>query len=168
MRTVKKVVAAQPARPVMFPAPDFSLPALSGSPVRLSDLRSKVMLINFWATWCMPCRTEMPTIETLYQRYEDRGLDVLAINLDVLSTAGVEAFVKEVEVTFRILLDPSWSTARAYRVVGLPTTFLIDRAGNVVVREVGERDWTDATSLAAVEGLLREAGPQPQKDEREP
>lgn len=141
-------------RPVIFPAPDFTLPALSGGTLRLSDLRGKVVLLNFWATWCVPCRTEMPAIETLYQRYKDQGLEVLAVNLDVLSTAGVEAFVKEVGVTFPIILDPSWGTARAYRVFGLPTTYLIDRAGNVVVREVGERDWTDGESRLAVEGLL--------------
>ena len=97
----------------------------------------------------------MPIIEALYQRYKDRGLEVVAVNLDMLSTAGVEAFVKEVEVTFRIVLDPSWATARAYRVVGVPTTYLIDRAGNVVVREVGERDWMDGVSQMAVEGLLQ-------------
>lgn len=143
-------------RPVIFPAPDFTLPTLSGESFRLADLRGKVVLLNFWATWCIPCRTEMPAIEALYQRYKDRGLDVLAVNLDVLSTAGVEAFVKEAGVTFPIILDPSWATARAYRVVALPTTYLIDRAGNVVVREVGERDWRDGVSRIAVEGLLNE------------
>lgn len=142
-------------RPVMFQAPDFTLPALSGETMRLADLRGKVVVLNFWATWCMPCRTEMSTIEALYQRYKERGLEVLAVNLDMLYTAGVEAFVKEVMVTFQILLDPAWSTARSYRVLGLPTTYLIDRAGNVVAREVGERNWMDGVSQMAVEGLLQ-------------
>jgi peroxiredoxin/Cu/Ag efflux protein CusF len=144
-----------PARPAMFPAPDFTLPALTGTNVRLSDLRGKAVLVNFWATWCVPCRTEMPAIEALYQRYKDRGLDVLAINLDVLSTAGVETFVKEVSVTFPIVLDPSWTVAQLYRVGGLPTTYLIDRGGNVVVREIGERNWADEVGRMAVERLLR-------------
>jgi hypothetical protein len=74
---------------------------------------------------------------------------------DVLSTAGVEAFVKEAGVTFRVGLDPSWSIARAYRVLGLPTTYLIDRAGNAVVREAGARDWLDGVSQLAVEGLVQ-------------
>ena len=138
----------------MFPAPDFTLPTLSGAPIHLAELRGKVVLLNFWATWCVPCRTEMPTLEALYQRYKDRGLDVLAVNLDLRSTAGVAAFLQEVGVTFRVGLDPSWSIARAYRVLGLPTTYLIDRAGNVVVREVGERDWMDRVSQTAVAGLL--------------
>jgi hypothetical protein len=74
--------------------------------------------------------------------------------LDALSTAGVEAFLKEVAVTFRIVLDPSWSAAQGYRVLGLPTPYLIDRGGNVVVREIGGRDWTDGVSRMAVQGLL--------------
>ncbi len=156
--TIKKAGEPAPSRPVIFPAPEFSLPTLSGKSVRLSDLRGKVVLLNFWATWCVPCRTEMPAIEELYQRQKDRGLEVVAVNLDKLSTAGVEAFVKEVAVTFPVVLDPSWSTALAYRVLGLPTTYLIDRAGNVVVREVGERDWNDAVSQMAVEGLLHDTG----------
>jgi thiol-disulfide isomerase/thioredoxin len=143
-----------PVRPAMFPAPDFTLRALKGAIVRLSDLRGKVVLVNFWATWCVPCRTEMPAIEALYQRYKDRGLEVLAVNLDVLSTAGVETFVKEVSVTFPIVLDPSWAVAQLYRVGGLPTTYLIDRGGNVVVREIGERNWADEVSRVAVESLL--------------
>jgi thiol-disulfide isomerase/thioredoxin len=154
--TIEKVGGRPPPRPVMFKAPDITLPTLSGAFIHLADVRGKVVLLNFWATWCVPCRTEMPTLEELYQRYRDRGLEVVAVNLDMLSTPGVEAFVKEVGVTFPIVLDPSWATARAYRVVGVPTTYLIDRAGNVVVREVGERDWMDGVSQMAVEGLLHE------------
>lgn len=126
--------------------------------MRLADLRGKVVLLNFWATWCVPCRTEMPALEALYQRHKDAGLVVLAINLDTLSSAGLEAFVKEVAMTFPIVLDPTWSTAKLYQVHGLPTTYLIDRAGDVVVREVGERDWLDGVSHMAVQGLLQESG----------
>ena len=154
--TNEPAVERPPPRPVLFQAPDFALPTLSGETVRLADLRGKVVFLNFWATWCVPCRTEMPTIEALYQRYKGRGLDVLAVNMDKSSTTGVEAFAKEAGVTFRIVLDPSWSAARAYGVRGLPTTYLIDRTGNVVVREVGERDWMDDGSRRTVEGLLQE------------
>jgi thiol-disulfide isomerase/thioredoxin len=153
--TIEKAEGRLPPRPVMFQAPDFTLPTLSGAFLRVADLQGKVVLLNFWATWCVPCRTEMPSIEALYQRYKDRGLEVVAVNLDMLSTASVEAFMQEVGVTFRVGLDPSWSTARAYRVLGLPTTYLIDRAGNVVVREVGARDWLDGVSQLAVEGLMQ-------------
>jgi thiol-disulfide isomerase/thioredoxin/Cu/Ag efflux protein CusF len=153
--TIEPVGELPSPRSASFPAPDFTLPTLSGAPIRLMDLRGKVVVLSFWATWCGPCRTEMPTLEALYQRYRDRGLEVLAVNLDMLSTAGVEAFMQEVGVTFRVGLDPSWSTAQAYRVLGLPTTYLIDRAGHAVVREVGARDWLDGVSQLAVEGLLQ-------------
>jgi len=153
--TIEPVGEHPPPHQASFPAPDFTLPTLSGAPIRLAELRGNVVLLNFWATWCVPCRLEMPALETLYQRHKDAGLAVLTINLDTLSTAGVEAFVQEVRVTFPVALDPSWSIARAYRVLGLPTTYLIDRAGNVVVREVGERDWLDEVSRVAVEGLLQ-------------
>jgi len=142
-------------RPVLFQAPDFALPTLSGETVRLTDLRGKVVLLNFWATWCVPCRKEMPTIEALYQRYKDRGLEVLGMNLDKGSSPDVEAFVKEVGVTFHIVLDPAWATMRAYKVRGLPTTFLIDRAGDVRVQDIGERDWMAEAIQRTVEELLQ-------------
>jgi len=140
------------------PAPDFTLTTLSGTSLSLADLRGKVVLLNFWATWCGPCRKEMPAIEALYQRYKDQGLEVLAISLDKLSTAVVEAFVKEMGVTYRVALDPTWATARTYAVRAVPATFLIDRAGNVVLRELGERDWMEEAKQRAVEGLLQASG----------
>jgi len=141
-----------------LPAPDFTLSTPSGASLSLTELRGKVVLLNFWATWCVPCRKEMPAIEALYQRYKDRGLEVLAVSLDKGSTSVVEAFVKEMGVTYRVALDPTWATARTYGVRGLPATFLLDRAGNVVMRELGERDWMEEAKQQAVEGLLQEPG----------
>jgi len=155
--TIEPTGDRPPPQRVAFAAPDFSLSSLSGGSVRLADLRGKVVLLNFWATWCVPCRMEMPALEALYQRYKDAGLVVLAVNMDTLSSASVEAFVKEVAVTFPIVFDPAWATAGLYQVRGLPTTYLIDRVGNVVVREVGERDWLDGVSHMAVQGLLQES-----------
>jgi peroxiredoxin/Cu/Ag efflux protein CusF len=156
--TIEPTGERPPPRRVAFAAPDFALPLRSGGAMRLADLRGKVVLLNFWATWCVPCRTEMPALEALYQRHKEAGLVVLAINMDTLSSTGLEAFVKEVAVTFPIVLDPAWSTAKLYQVRGLPTTYLIDRAGQVVVREVGERDWLDGVSHMAVQGLLQGPG----------
>jgi peroxiredoxin/Cu/Ag efflux protein CusF len=153
--SVERIRGPSATGPATLPAPDFTLPSLLAKSVRLADLRGKVVVLNFWATWCIPCRAEMPALDALYQLYKDRGLDVVGVNLDKLSTTTVEDFLKEVKVTFHVVLDPSWSTAQAYKVVGLPTTYLIDRAGNVVVREVGERDWIDETSRRAVERLLQ-------------
>jgi peroxiredoxin/Cu/Ag efflux protein CusF len=151
-----------------FPAPAFTLPALSGAPIRLSDFRGKVVLLNFWVTWCGSCRAEMPTIDALHRRYKNRGLEVLAVNLDAPTTSSkVQAFVDQLGVTFRVGLDPSSFIARTYRVAGLPTTYLIDRTGNVVVQEVGARDWLDAVSRLAIEGLLQQPEPL-QEAERSP
>src|SRR5712671_6752944 len=90
--TIEPVGEPPPPRPASFPAPDFTLLTLSGAPIHLADFRGKVILLNFWATWCVPCRMEMPALEALYQRHKDAGLAVLAVNLDMLSTASVEAF----------------------------------------------------------------------------
>ncbi len=153
--TIEPVGDHQPLNLTSFPAPDFTLPTLSGAPIRFSDLRGKVVLLNFWVTWCGSCRAEMPTIDALYRRYKNRGLEVLAVNLDAATTSKVQAFVGELGVTFRVGLDPSSSIARTYRVAGLPTTYLIDRARNVVVQEIGARDWLDAVSQLAIQGLLQ-------------
>jgi peroxiredoxin/Cu/Ag efflux protein CusF len=153
--TIEPVADYPPPHLTSFPAPDFTLPTLSGVPVRLSDLRGKVVLLNFWVTWCQSCRAEMPTIDALYRRYKNRGLEVLAVNLDAATTSKVQALMGELGMTFRVGLDPSSSIARTYRVAGLPTTYLIDRAGNVVVQEIGARDWLDANSRLAIEGLLQ-------------
>ncbi len=155
--TISLVQDRPPPLAVLFETPDFTLSTLSGASLSWAELRGKAVLLNFWATWCVPCRQEMPAIEALYRRYRDRGLEVVAISLDKLSTTVVEAFVKEVGVTYRVALDPSWATARTYGVRGLPTTFLIDRAGNVVMRELGERDWMEEAKQQAVEGLLQDS-----------
>jgi peroxiredoxin len=98
----------------------------------------------------------MPTLDVLCRQYKDRGLEVLAVNLDTAPIATIQAFVDKAGVSLRVGLDPSSSTAQTYRVLGLPTTYLIDRAGNVIVREVGGRDWLDGVSQRAVENLLQQ------------
>jgi len=98
----------------------------------------------------------MPTIDALYRQYKDRGLEVLAVNLDPAPIAKIQAFVDKAGVLLRVGLDPFSSTARTYRVLVLPTTYLIDRAGNVIVREIGGRDWLDGVSQRAVESLLQQ------------
>ena len=165
--TIEPVGDHPPPHLMSFPAPDFTVPTLSGASIRLSDLRGKVVLLNFWVTWCGSCRAEMPTIDALYRWYKNSGLEVLAVNLDAAATPKVQAFVDGLGVTFRVGLDASSSIGRIYRVAGLPTTYLIDRAGNVVVQEVGARDWLDAVSRTAIERLLQQPDP-PQEAERSP
>jgi len=137
-------------------APDFALPGLNGAPVRLSDHRGKVALLNFWATWCPPCRAEMPSMEKLYQAHRGRGLVILAISGDRTGRQVVESFVQELGLTFPILLDSDGEVFAQYGVRGLPTSYLLDRQGRIVSGEVGARDWSGKTARQIVERLLAE------------
>jgi thiol-disulfide isomerase/thioredoxin len=111
-----------------FVAPDFTLEMLDGPETTLSDLRGQVVLINFWATWCPPCRAEMPAIQEVYNRYRDQGFVVLAVDLGE-SDARVRGFVEEMELTFSILMDRNEDVSQLYRVRSIPTTYFVDREG---------------------------------------
>jgi peroxiredoxin len=137
-------------------APEFALADLSGNRVRLSDHRGRVVLLNFWATWCPPCRAEMPSMERLYQAYRDRRFAILAISGDRGGKAVVESFVQERGVTFPILLDPANEVFAQYGVRGLPSSFLLDRQGKIVSAEAGARDWNSKAARQVVEALLSE------------
>ncbi|HIC90204.1 MAG TPA: redoxin domain-containing protein [Anaerolineae bacterium] len=119
-----------------FAAPDFTLETLDGQIVTLSGLRGQVVLINFWATWCPPCRAEMPAIQQVYERYRDQDFIVLAVNLQE-SDAQVAAFVGRLGLTFPILMDRDGDTFARYRVKALPSTFFVDQAGVIQNVTVG-------------------------------
>jgi cytochrome c biogenesis protein CcmG/thiol:disulfide interchange protein DsbE len=135
-----EVVAARADRPPLprpgFPAPDFTLETLDGRAVTLSDLRGQVLLINFWASWCPPCREEMPAIQQVYERYRGQDFVVLAVNLQE-QDAQVTAFSDRLELTFPVLMDRDGSVFDRYRVMALPSTFFVDRAGVIQELAVG-------------------------------
>jgi len=118
------------------PAPDFAVSTLDGREVRLSDYRGSIVLLNFWATWCGPCREEMPLFEAAQQEYSDRGLVVLAVNVGE-GPSTVRPFVDRLALTYDIALDEESRVARRYRVRSYPTTYFIDRDGTVEGRRVG-------------------------------
>jgi len=128
-----KSLSASPA--IGSPAPDFELINLAGDRIRLSGLRGTVVLINFWATWCGPCRLEMPAIQERYQRYRPE-LAVLAVDFDEPADE-VQKFVDELGLTFEVLLDPGAKVQDLYRVRGYPTTYLVDAEGIVQVYHIG-------------------------------
>lgn len=141
---------------VGYLAPDFTLPSLDGKTVRLSDFRGKKgAFINFWATWCAPCRLEMPTMEKAYQEYKDRGLEVLAVSIDAGPKSVVKNFMQELKLTFPALLDPEMEVLRRYRIAAIPASFLIDKEGIIRHRELGYRDWTSPESRKLLEAVLR-------------
>ena len=136
------------------PAPDFSLPSLGGKKVSLSEFKGKAVFINFWATWCPPCKDEMPSMERVYREQKANGFEILAVSIDK-GTKEVEAFRKEHGLSFPILLDPDMLVAAIYELAFVPTTYLIDRSGNVVHRETQYRDWADAESRKLLEKILK-------------
>jgi thiol-disulfide isomerase/thioredoxin len=136
------------------PVFEFSLPDLNGRSVNLKDFRGKVVFVNFWATWCLPCRTEMPAMERLYQEYNGKGLAMLAVNFRE-SRKEARAFVEELKLTFPVLLDDGTVSA-LYGVFALPATYLVDRQGRGAARVLGARDWMGEESRAVIERLLDE------------
>ena len=137
-----------------FVVPDFSLVDAEGSLQRLSTVRGRVVLVNFWATWCPPCLAEMPSLEALYQTYRDRGLKVLAVSSDTQGAQIVLPFVTQNHLSFPVLLDPSGEVTRLYGVASLPTTYVLDREGRLVTVVVGGRDWTHGEIRELIVPLL--------------
>jgi thiol-disulfide isomerase/thioredoxin len=121
------------------PAPDFTLQAAGGETVRLADLRGRPLAINFWATWCEPCRAEMPALQRAADRYADQGFTVLAVNFDE-AEADVLAFGEALGLTMPLLLDPGGAVQRLYRVIGYPTTYFVDDDGRLAAQHIGVLD----------------------------
>jgi peroxiredoxin len=144
-------VAARPA------APDFTLTDLDGKTQRLSDYRGKVVLINFWATWCPPCRRELPSMQRLWQRLKDKGFAMLALDVGEEEDAILPfLFSTGVEITFPVLLDKPGQLINAWPVRALPTSFLLDREGRIVYRAVGGREWDDPALIEKIQALLKQ------------
>ena len=117
-------------------APDFQLDNLDGKPVALSDLKGKPVLLNFWATWCPPCRDEMPYIQEIYEEWSGKGLELLAVNMGD-SSSKVKRFLENYNLSFPVLLDTKQTVAQKYNIRGIPATFFIDENGIIQVVKVG-------------------------------
>jgi thiol-disulfide isomerase/thioredoxin len=129
---------------------------MEGKAVDLKQLQGRVLVVNFWATWCEPCRDEMPSLQRLREKLDGKSFDVLAVNYGE-SREKISQFLGKENVVLPVLLDPEMETAKAWGVGGLPMTFLIDAEGRVRYSVFGERDWSGGDSLALVEKLLAEA-----------
>jgi peroxiredoxin len=140
--------------------PEFSLRTLEGRTVSLAGLRGQVVLLNFWATWCLECRPEMPALETLHRRFGARGLAVVGVNTRE-GPMVVRNYVRELHLTFPLLLDSDGTVTRRYGVIGLPTTFLFGRNGRAVALAVGAREWASAAAVEIVETLLAAPAGEP-------
>jgi peroxiredoxin len=141
-----------------FPAPAFSLPVLGGDEsLSLESLRGKVVLLNFWATWCKPCEDEMPAMESLYRAIGSQGFELVAVSVDD-DRQRVEEFTARMGLTFPVLLDPEKQVAGAYQSYRFPESYLIDRAGVLVARYIGPRDWDAPAYIGRIRRLLETPG----------
>jgi peroxiredoxin len=133
-------------------AEDFTLAMADGRPFRLSEHRGKTVIVNFWATWCPPCREEMPALERLYRQHKDRGLVLVAVSIDA-DPKLVPPYVKESKLTFPVALDPKAEVANKYGVRALPSSFVVDRQGTMAALALGPRVWDNDASHSLVEAL---------------
>ena len=141
-------------------AKDFSVAALEGGKLRLADLRGKVVFLNLWATWCPPCKEEMPAMERLWQRYKDQGLVVIALSMDASGAKVVKPFIEEAKYTYRVGLDPKMEIAQLYGARSVPSTFIIDRSGALRAIALGPREWDGRASFAYFDALLKDGKPR--------
>jgi peroxiredoxin len=135
--------------------PEFSGSTVEGQKVSLAGLQGRVVLLNFWATWCRECGPEMPVLEQLHRDFAAEGLTVLGINVRE-GKPTIQRYAKSLGLTFPLVVDPKGEIRVSYGVIGLPTTFMIGRDGRVVARAIGARDWGSAEARALIQALLAE------------
>ena len=152
------IEAGVPVLREAVPLADFSLPLTDGTSINTEKLRGKVVFLNFWATWCGPCRAEMPSMEALYRRFKDRDLEILAVNVQE-SPRQVTAFMDQWGLTFPAVLDSRGIVGNIYGVMALPTTYIINREGEIIARLVGSLNWDTPKLFSAFEALLNSPPP---------
>ena len=137
------------------PAPDFTLKSRSGENVKLSELRGDVVMINFWASWCAPCRQEMPLLEDMHKKYSDLGFVLLGVNVEEDSSKAAE-LLREVPVSFPVLYDNTNKVTKLYKVVAMPSTVMVDRDGNMRYLHRGYLPGYEAEYIKQIKELVRE------------
>lgn len=137
-----------------YPAPGFSLQDLSGKTHNLSDYKGKVVLVNVWATWCMPCLVEMPAMESLYGKLKGEKFAMLAVSVDEGGSKAVRRFVEQANLSFPILLSPDGSFLSLYMTRSIPTTFIINKSGIIESRVPGAREWNSPEVIQILQELI--------------
>jgi len=151
----RSLVASVPESPrVGFRTPAFTLPDLRGHEVSVADLRGKVLLINFWATWCGPCVVEMPSMEKLYREFHDEGFEILAISSDLQGQMVTKPFKEQFELTFPILHDLQQEVNATYQIRSIPASVLVGKDGVIAYRVPGARDWYSEKARTMIRQLL--------------
>jgi len=137
------------------PAPDFTLKSDSGENLKLSELRGEVVLINFWASWCGPCRQEMPILSQLHDKYKAMGFTVLGVNVEE-NSSDARKLLKDLPVSFPVLFDNDSTVSKQYDVLAMPSTVLVDRNGNIRYLHKGYKPGLENTYVEQVRSLIRE------------
>ncbi len=148
-------IAAASAAVAADAAPDFTLKSRDGRNMKLSELRGQVVMINFWASWCGPCRQEMPLLDALFQQYEPLGFTLLGVNVEQ-DVADAERMLKDAPVSFPVLFDPDNAVTKAYDVVAMPSTILVDRDGNMRFVHHGYKPGYEDDYQAQIRELIKE------------
>ncbi len=139
---------------VRVEAPAFTLAGSGGGQKSLAGFKGKIILLNFWATWCVPCRAEMPSMEKLWQKYRHKGFAIVAVSVDRGNSDAVRRFVDEHRLTFTVLLDPDGEVRNSYEVNAFPTSYLIGKDGKFLGKIIGEREWNSLPAFDLIESLL--------------
>ncbi len=135
--------------------PDFDLPTLDGKRMTLSSLRGKVLFINIWATWCAPCREEMPSMENLYKQLKGPDFEMVGISIDKDGSKSVAPFVKQLGLTFPILMDPESAVAKKFQITGVPETYIVNREGLILKHVIGPTAWDKPMVSEALKELIK-------------
>jgi peroxiredoxin len=157
---VRAVAVLAVALPVLAtsssaPAPDFSLPSNTGKTINLSQYKGQVVMLNFWATWCGPCRKEMPILESIHKKYSKMGFTMIGVNVEPDSKAAVD-WLKQTPVSFPVLFDKDSKVSQLYKVNTMPSTVIIDRKGNVQFSHRGYKDGDENEYLNSIRALVRQ------------
>lgn len=137
-------------------APNFFLEDLNNKKVELKQYKGKVVFLNFWATWCSPCKEEMPSMEALYQQFKKKDFVFLAISVDYESREKIREFIEKRHFTLPVLVDPKCFAFDLYGVKGIPTTFLIDKKGSMIGKAIGPRDWKSPEMISLLNHMVSE------------
>jgi peroxiredoxin len=149
------------ARPIQpgVEAPPFTYPDLNGKGVSLAGHRGKVVVVNIWATWCPPCRQEMPSMQRLYEKFKGENFEILAVSIDSEGSEAVAPFMRKMNLTFPALLDPGETIRSLYGITGVPESFIIDKKGIVVEKIIGPINWATPEIFRFFKDLIDKTSP---------
>ncbi|MCP4256903.1 MAG: TlpA family protein disulfide reductase [Planctomycetes bacterium] len=153
--TTQPVADSTPPKPAGKPAPAFALQDLNGKSVSLADFRGKVVILNFWATWCPPCIREIPDFIELYDQYKDKGFEMMGISLDQAGISVVKSFAQKVKINYPVMMTDGRVDKTYGGITSIPTTFLIDTTGNIIKKYIGFNE--KAVFEADIKALLPQA-----------